>query len=35
MNFLKDLVFSREFRKGLFIGLGVMVVAYSVSWLVN
>lgn len=35
MNFLKDLVFSKEFLKGLLIGLGIMSVAYGISHLVN
>lgn len=33
--FLKDLVFSREFGKGILIGLGIMAVAVVISHLVN
>lgn len=35
LSFVKDLVFSREFLKGLLIGLTVMAVAVGVHWLVN
>ena len=35
VSFVKDLVFSREFLKGLLIGLAVMGVAVGVHWLVN
>ena len=35
VSFVKDLVFSREFFKGLLIGLTVMAVAVGFHWLVN
>lgn len=35
ISFLKDLVFSREFGKGLLIGGGIMTVAVALSYLAN
>lgn len=35
LTFVKDLVFSREFFKGLLIGSAVMAAAVGVHWLVN
>lgn len=35
MKFIKDLVLSQEFVKGLLIGGGLLAAAIVVSWLVN
>jgi hypothetical protein len=35
ISFLKDLVFSKEFGKGLLIGGSIMAVAVVVSYLLN
>jgi len=35
ISFLKDLVLSREFAKGLLIGGGIMTVVVGISYLVN
>jgi hypothetical protein len=35
LSFVKDLVTSPEFFKGLLIGSAVMAVAFGVHWLVN
>jgi hypothetical protein len=35
MKFLKDLVLSEEFKKGILIGGGILGVACVISWLVN